>query len=205
MQVQLAGNDLARAKTSKMWEEDRCHFIYVEIKLHIFSNIFLLLKGSSSSKGFYARFWIINEVMNCSCCLLFCQSAVWLESRLTLCASDPWKAAKRRQIEPGIEYVGEQGGWRWDGEGRRQGFSEVPLNGAGWAHADADVRVRCWPGFTLGTRGKDGHGGTTLLSGKRSSTADVNLHSVETLKKRRKTPQISPGHRRMMWLRGALP
>lgn len=87
--------------------------------------VFLLLKRLSySCKGFYAGSWIMNKVMNCSCCLLFCQSAVWPESRLdpppllSIFASDPWKAARRQQSEPGIEHRGAEAG-----------FLRSPLNG----------------------------------------------------------------------------
>lgn len=165
-----------------MFSEERCHFIYVEIKsLFLYkvqgSFFFFFLKGPSSSKGFYAQCWIINEVMNCSCCLLFCQSAVWLESRLTLCASDPWKAARRRQIEPGIEYVGEQGG----GEAR---FLRSPLNGAGcvWG-AGPNSPIILWVGT-----GKDGHDRRwqrcrrRRWAGTRSRAADVTCHSLRMSK-----------------------
>lgn len=157
MQVQLARNYLAQANTSNTYlRKDGTLFIFKINSIFFCNKFFLLLTGSSWSKGFYAGFWIMNEVMNCSCCLLFCQSAVWRESRLTLCASDHWKAARGWQIEPGIEYA-EGAGRRWDG-GAEARFLRSPLNGAGCAHADADVRMRRWPWFTRHPPSRDREG-----------------------------------------------
>lgn len=162
--------------------------------------VFLLLKRLSySCKGFYAGSWIMNKVMNCSCCLLFCQSADWLESRLdpspllSLFASDPWKAARRQQIEPGIEYGGA--------EAR---FLRSPLNGL-HAHTDA-VDVKHRPEYTRHSQSlnrKEGH--------KQQLRDSAGWDDAEQEWRRRhclsfilmlKGTQISLSHSEVMWLRG---
>lgn len=103
--------------------------------------VFLLLKRYSC-KGFYAGSWIMNKVMNCSCCLLFCQSADWRESRLDP-PTPPFTICLRS-----LEGSQKTANWAWNrvwwGRGK---VSQKSLKWAWCAHTDA-VDVKHRPEYT---------------------------------------------------------